>query len=336
MSNEQNNVTANPEYKDRLFNFIFGSSRNRKWTLSLYNAVNGSDYTDENEIEINTIKEVLYLGMHNDTSFLISGMMNVYEHQSSFNPNMPLRQLQYLGSLYEGYVKRNRLNKFGNTLIMLPVPKLVVFYNGFKETDDEVVLKLSDSFEEDHRAESDVEVRVRMLNINYGHNHRLTDACRPLYEYSWLIDKVREKRKTMTIENALSQAIDEVPEDFVLKSFLMINKSEVSSMLLTEYNEAEVMELFKEDGRKEGREEGREEGRKEGRKEGREEGREEGADRHLIEQICKKLKNGKSIEIIADEVEEQVDAIRPICDAAGKYAPDYDVDTIFNELHQLK
>ena len=75
MSNEQRIVTANNEYKDRLFNFIFGSPENRKWTLSLYNAVNGSAYTDEKEIEINTIKEVLYLGMHNDTSFLISGML---------------------------------------------------------------------------------------------------------------------------------------------------------------------------------------------------------------------------------------------------------------------
>ncbi len=81
MSEETNKVTINNEYKDRLFNFIFGSPDNRKWTLSLYNAINGSDYTDENAIEINTIKEVLYLGMHNDTSFLLSDTMNVYEHQ---------------------------------------------------------------------------------------------------------------------------------------------------------------------------------------------------------------------------------------------------------------
>ena len=163
---------------------------------------------------------------------------------------MPLRQLQYLGSLYEGYVTKNKLNKFGSTLIMLPVPKLVVFYNGTREADDETTLRLSDSFDESHRAESDVEVRVRMLNINYGHNRRLTDACRPLYEYSWLIERIRQNNRSLTIESALSLAIDEVPGDFVLKPFLMMNKSEVSTMLLTEYNEAEVMELFKEDGRK--------------------------------------------------------------------------------------
>ena len=80
MQNE--NVTVNKEYKDRLLNFIFGSEENKEWTLSLYNAINHSNYTDKDAIEFNTIKEVLYLGMHNDTSFLISDMMQIYEHQS--------------------------------------------------------------------------------------------------------------------------------------------------------------------------------------------------------------------------------------------------------------
>ena len=121
------------QYKDRLFNFLFGSEENKEWTLSLYNAVNGSNYTDSSAIEITTIKEVMYLGMHNDTSFLISDEMALYEQQSSYNPNMPLRLMQYAGNLYEKYIKQRNLNKYGSTLIKLPVPKLVVFYNGTKE-----------------------------------------------------------------------------------------------------------------------------------------------------------------------------------------------------------
>lgn len=92
---------ANNQYKDRLFNYIYGNEGNKAWTLSLYNAVNGSDYRDPDAIEITTIKEVLYLGMHNDVSFMISDEMNLYEQQSGYNPNMPLRQLQYAGNLYE-------------------------------------------------------------------------------------------------------------------------------------------------------------------------------------------------------------------------------------------
>ncbi len=252
-------VTVNREYKDRLLNFIFGSEENRKWTLSLYNAINHSSYEDENEIVFNTIKEVLYLGMHNDTSFLISDMMSVYEAQSSYNPNMPLRQLQYLGHLYESYITTNKLNKYGSELLQLPVPKLVVLYNGLKETEDEVILKLTDSFKEELREKSDVEVKVSMLNINYGHNSELLNACRPLGEYAWFIEKIREYLKECAIENAVSMAISNMPEVFLLKPFLMIHRAEVNEMLLTEYNEAEVMELFKEDGRREGREKERKE-----------------------------------------------------------------------------
>ena len=119
----------NTQYKDRLFNFLFGSEENKLWTLSLYNAVNGSSYTDPDAIQISTIKEVMYLGMHNDVSFLIAEEMALYEQQSTYNPNMPLRLLQYAGNLYEKYVKENKLNKYGSELLMLPVPKLVVFYN---------------------------------------------------------------------------------------------------------------------------------------------------------------------------------------------------------------
>lgn len=256
-------VNVNNKYKDRLLNFIFGSPENRKWTLSLYNAVNGSNYTDESQIEFNTIKEVLYLGMHNDTSFLISEMMNVYEHQSTYNPNIPLRMLQYLGHLYEGYITRNKLNKYGSTLLKLPVPKLVVFYNGFKETEDEVILRLSDSFPEGIRNEADVEVKVRMININYGHNKELMEACKPLSEYSWMIQMIKEKSKSMSIENVVDSVIDEMPEEYTIKPFLKAHRAEVKGMLETEYNEAEIMELFKEDGRREGRELGREEGREE-------------------------------------------------------------------------
>ena len=114
-------------YKDRLVQFIFGREENKAWTLSLYNAVNGTAYTNPNLVQINTIKEVLYLGMHNDTSFLLTDDMNLYEQQSSYNPNMPLRMMQYAGNLYEKYIKENGLNKYGSELLKLPVPRLIVF-----------------------------------------------------------------------------------------------------------------------------------------------------------------------------------------------------------------
>ena len=90
---------VNNKYSDRLFKFIFGRFENREWTLSLYNAINGSNYTDPDEIEINTIESAVYLSMRNDVSFLIADVMNLYEQQSTFNPNMPMRFLIYAGML---------------------------------------------------------------------------------------------------------------------------------------------------------------------------------------------------------------------------------------------
>ena len=223
---------ANKEYKDRLFHFLFGREEHKDWTLSLYNAVRGSDYTNAEEIRINTIDDVLYLGMHNDISFLIVGELNLFEQQSSFNPNMPLRMLQYTAKLYSKHVKQNHLNFYGSRLLELPVPKLVVFYNGSTDKPDEMTLNLRDSFPAD--ADPDINVRVRMININPDHSAALLEACRPLREYSWVIGKIREYNSEMPLADAISKTIDEIPEDFLICDLLKAHKAEVSEMLETE------------------------------------------------------------------------------------------------------
>ena len=251
---------AEAKYKDRLFSFLFGNEEHKDWTLSLYNAVNGSSYTDADQINITTIRQVLYLGMHNDVSFMISGEMNMYEQQSTHNPNMPLRMLQYAGNLYEKDITIRGRNKYSKTLIDLPVPKLVVFYNGTDEEPDEKILSLSDAFPPDKRNESDIEVRVRMININKGHSAGMMAACEPLNEYAWIVDQVRLLEKDVGLDAAIDQAIDNMPGEYLIKPFMEAHRAEVKSMLLTEYNEAKQMELFKEEGRREGRREGRQEG----------------------------------------------------------------------------
>ena len=214
--------------------------------------MNGSDYTDEKQIQITTISTVLYLGMHNDVAFLISDDMNLYEQQSTFNPNMPLRKLQYAARLYEKYLAANRkLDRFGSKLIPLPVPKLVTFYNGTDDRDDETILKLSDSFPEGKTG--DIEVCVRMINISYGHSPGVLDACEPLKEYSWLIAQIRSKEKELGILKAVDRAIEDMPEEFLIKDFLIKHKAEAKEMLATEYNEAEYLQLVKENYLEEGR-----------------------------------------------------------------------------------
>ena len=100
-----------------------------------------------------------------------------------------------------------------------------------------------------------------MININFGHNKALLDACKPLKEYAWFVDKVRSYQQTMeTLEEAVDAALEELPDDSLIKQFLVANKAEVKRMCITEYDEARTFAEQREEGKAEGREEGREEG----------------------------------------------------------------------------
>ena len=263
---------VNREYKDRLFKFIFGNPDKKEWTLSLYNAMNGSHYTDPEDIQLNTIEDAVYLGMKNDVSFLIADTFNFYEHQSGFNPNMPMRMLIYAEMIYDSYIETAEdYHRFSSLQQHAPTPKCVCFYNGTKEIEDRIILKLSDSFAPG--SEPDIEVKVTMVNVNYGHNDELLKACKPLSDYAYFVYRVRRNRSVGNkIESAIDLAIAEQPEDSLIKPFLIKNKAEVKSMFITEYDEQKAFAETKAEAKAEGREEGREEGRKEGRKEGREEG----------------------------------------------------------------
>lgn len=224
--------------------------------MSLYNAVNKTSFTDPEEIQFTTIEDAIYMGMKNDLSFMLCYVMNIYEQQSTYSPNMPVRQLMYAGKLYDKYIQTNHLNIYGKKMVRLPIPKLVVFYNG-KEKKEDTVLKLSDAFREESRTvEPDIEVRVRMLNINFGKNPEMMENCKPLKEYAWLVERIRKNRKKMDIEAAVDKAIDEMPGEFVIRQFLIGNRAEVKDMCITEYNEAETLQMIREEGREEGRTEG--------------------------------------------------------------------------------
>ena len=246
--------TINREHKDRLFSFIFGREENKEWTLSLYNAINGTSYSNPNEVDITTMGDVIYMGMKNDVSFIINSEISLYEQQSTYNPNMPVRQLMYLGRQYDKYIKRTKQNLYGKKQMTLPVPRFVTFYNGTEEVPDRI-LKLSDSFPEGIDPEkSDVEVQVHMVNVRLQLNSRLLRDCKPLFEYSWLIEEIRRNCMTMELQTAVDKAIADMPEDYVIREFLVVHQSEVKSMCLTEYNEAETMQMFKEEARTEERE----------------------------------------------------------------------------------
>ena len=261
---------VNREYKDRLFKFIFGNPEHKEWTLSLYNAINKSSYPLSDDIKLTIIEDAVYLSMKNDISFLVADNMNLYEQQSTFNPNMPMRFFIYAGMVYARFIKESSsYHQYSSRLQKAPTPKCVCFYNGIGEKEDMEVLKLSDSFS----GESDIEVYVTMLNINYGHNKELMEACRALNDYSLFVDKVRTFQKVKdNLSAAIDAALDDLPDDSLIKPYLILNKAEVKYMCLTEYDEERIFAEAREDAREEGLKEGRAEGLAEGKAEGKAEG----------------------------------------------------------------
>ena len=251
----QNDVNVNRQHKDRLFRFIF---QEKSALLSLYNAINRSDYTDPESLEIYTMENYVYMGMKNDVSFLIDWNMNVFEHQSTYNPNMPLRGFLYMSAMFKKFIKLNRLDIYGSKEIKLPIPRYYVFYNGTRKLEDEVILALTDSMPFENAKEiSCAEFRAHLVNINDGHNPKMMERCPLFREYAIFVEDIRNNMALgMEHRDAIVQATDVcINKGGLLSDILQGHKAEVTDMLLTEYDEAFHIASEKEISREEGRQE---------------------------------------------------------------------------------
>lgn len=305
---------VNRKHKDRLFRLIFSDRKN---LLQLYNAMRGSNYDDPDELTITTNRNVIYLGMKNDISFIIDDVLNLYEHQASFNPNMGLRGFLYLADAYRKYIDTNNIHLYGSSAVKIPVPQYIVFYNGTKAEPDRQEIRLSDLFEKANGIEPCIEITAVMLNINRGHNHELMEKCRVLWEYSEFVGRIRENQKAYpTLEDAVNAAVESSIRDNILAEFLKAHRAEVIEVVLTEYNEKGYIAYEK----------------KLSHKEGWTKGFADGEFKKLVQQVCKKLSKGKTPAQIAEDLEEDLDAITEICNTARTFAPDYDPDQIFTAI----
>ena len=271
--NQDTQLNTNREYKDRLFKFIF---REKQDLLELYNALNGTAYDNADDIVVNTLEDVVYMGMKNDISFLLQEMLNLYEHQSTMSPNLPLRGLLYFAALYRKLLV-NHEDLYSSRRIALPLPRFVIFYNGMQDEPERMTLYLHDAFPEKYKAdEADLDCKATLININAGSNHDLMKKCRRLEEYSLFVEKVREyQHKDYSIEQAIDLAVEACVRNGILEDVLRENREEVRSMLLTEYNEQAHIENERKIAADEAFEQGVETGIKQGIEEGIETGTEQ-------------------------------------------------------------
>ena len=291
---------------------VFGYEKYKGNLLSLYNALNDTCYTNLDDLEITTMDNALYMSMKNDVSCIISNNLALFEQQSTWNPNMPLRGFMYFADLYNKYISTGSLGIYRDKLVKLPTPQYYVFYNGDRDMPDKQLLKLSDAFIEPSR-EGCFEWTATILNINYGHNKKLLSNCKTLSDYGILIKTINDyKQKYNDINAAIENAVDYCIEHDVLKDFLLERKTEAMHTLLTEYDEKKTMEYLRQDAY--------------------DDGVTEGEMKLMVSLICKKLSKGKSVNQIADDLEEDVSKIKEIYDVAKDFAPEYDVKKILEKL----
>ena len=223
------NVQRN--YKDTLFRMLFKEKEN---LLSLYNALNQTAYTDVDKLEITTLENAVYMNYKNDISFVFDYELMLYEHQSSVNPNIPFRDLIYVTKVLQTITKDENL--YGQTLVKLPTPRFVVFYNGTNEQPKQQILKLSDSFQKKLET-PELELSVTVYNINWGNNQELMDACRTLKEYAQYVEQVRIYAKELPFNKAVEKAVDYSIKNGILSEFLSKHRAEAIEVSIFEYDE---------------------------------------------------------------------------------------------------
>ena len=321
MAEKKDNVTS--KFKDNVFCMLYRDKRN---LLELYNALNNSDYTNVDDLQVTTLNGGSYMKYKNDASFLLCMSLYMFEQQSSKNPNMPLRFLHYVSDVFRELFSNSMLHR--RSMIKIPVPHFVTFYNGLEKwIEDEDEIRLSDMYEIP-TDNPELELKVRVININK--DVHILNKCKTLRDYMTFVNKVRFK---MGVEGddvriAVTEAIDECIDEDILVDFFEQHREEVVEVSIYDYDEEEVRRVLAEEYAQEYAQKVAKEVSEKAFAEGEQSGRQ----LNLINQVIKKVKKSKTLETIASELEEEEADIKPIYDAVVSSAPGYYINVIKDML----
>ena len=229
-----NIIENNRNYKDSVFVDLFSTDeRAKERFLSLYNALHNTQLSDIALLENIKLDQVMYMSFTNDVSYLVQNKIIVLaEHQSTINPNMPLRCLEYVSRLYEKLFESRE--KYSRKHLKIPTPEFYVFYNGREPYFSNTTLKLSDAFIEE-TSKPNLELIVHVVNINQNTDHQLLATCKPMREYSLFVQTVRKWQEIDPV-HGFQNAVEECIANNILREYLERKTREVINMLVAEYN----------------------------------------------------------------------------------------------------
>ena len=248
----------NRHYKDSVFVDLFSSDRTAKDNfLALYNALYNTNYQSTAILKNIRLKQTMYMSFANDVSYLVDNKIIVLaEHQSTVNPNMPLRCLEYVTRLYEHI--QNPRDRYSRALKKIPVPVFYVFYNGRENIPAQKILRLSDSFIKQPETPT-LELVVKLININYDKDSQILKSCEPLGQYSRFVEAVR-RHIAVDKEHGFENAIKECIKNDILREYLQRKSREVVNMLIAEYDYDTDIAVQREEASRIAFAEGREQG----------------------------------------------------------------------------
>jgi len=254
------NSNVNEKHKSSVFCTLFS---NPDVLRELYSAIEGIDIPPDTPIEINTLSNVLIKGKLNDVSFLIDNRLVVLiEHQSTINDNMPFRMFLYASGIYQKLINMKQMYK--QKMIKIPMPEFIVLYNGIDPYPEHKELRLSDAFiniddlKKSKNGDFPLELIVHVYNINKGNNSRILNKSETLCNYSVFIEKIKEYRSYLPLDESVKSAIKYCISNNVLGKFLEENSSEVLNMIFEEWDWDIAKEVWQEEAHEQGLSQGRE------------------------------------------------------------------------------
>ena len=300
------------EVKSNVFSMLM---QNKKYALAVYNVLNGSDYKNVDELEIITLEKGISLSVRNDAGFILDGFINLYEHQSTYNPNMALRMLYYLCDSLHDWTEKYDI--YGSKVIQIPTPHFCVFYNGLQPRPPVEYVRLSSSYTRE-TDEPELELICKVININPGANDDMLSECRVLYEYTRFVEMTREHRRRLenlkaddfvtaskeekevlrrdicrqSVEAAIEQAISE----HILEEFLRSRRNEVLEVMTIDMTFEAREPLIRQAGYEDGFKDGELQGELRGVKLGEKRGEKRGAQKHAKIMYEKMITDGMSRE----------------------------------------
>ena len=306
MKENTGSLLSNREVKSDAFTTYFSNPKN---AAQLYTALDGVEARPE-EIHYTTLEGVLFVARKNDLAFTVQNkVLVISEHQATVNLNMPLRSVIYYGRTMERMLENDKL--YRRKRILIPTPEFYIFYNGYEQFPSEKILKLSDSYLV-NIPEPMLELSTKVININLPVNHKILGQCRPLYEYSWFIERIKEYiRKGMNRDAAIKCTVKDCEKNGVMTEFMREHGSEVSNMLFTQFNMEDALRV------------------------NYEEGFEDGDALRLIKQVSIKLQKEKTADVIAEELEADPDQIKQICAAVELCGLSTDLEKIYDVYEKI-